>query len=80
MLNSLCYREMTKKPKAKGLTITSWIIWAFSTFILWFLIAFYMLPVSISILALLYTLEFFDEDIYDVLKAKSKIKSKKFYA
>ena len=80
MLNSLCYRELTKKAKSKGLTITSWIIWSFSTFILWFLIQFYMIPASIFILASLYTLEFFDEDIYDIFKARIKIKSKNFYA
>ncbi|RDU64573.1 VirB3 family type IV secretion system protein [Helicobacter ganmani] len=80
MLNSFCYRELTKKPKAKGLSITSWTIWAFISFILWFLFQLYAIPVAIIILALLYTLEFFDEDIYDVIKMRFKIKSKKYFA
>ena len=80
MLNSFCYRELTKKPKAKGLTITSWTIWGFLTFILWFLFQLYAIPVAIVILALLYTLYFFDEDIYEIIQKRSKIKSKKYYA
>ena len=80
MLNSFCYRELTKKPKPKGLTITSWTIWGFLTFILWFLFQLYAIPVAIVILALLYTLEFFDEDIYEIIQKRSKIKSKKYYA
>ncbi|TLE15945.1 hypothetical protein LS72_005140 [Helicobacter apodemus] len=80
MLNSFCYRELTKKPKAKGLSITSWIIWAFASFIFWFLLQLYAIPIAIIILALLYTLEFFDEDIYDVIQMRFKIKSRKYFA
>lgn len=80
MIETDCYRELTKKTKIKGLSIFSWIILIALTFIFWFALVLYAIPIAIILYIALFTLEFFDEDIYQILFKKFDIKSDIYYA
>ena len=78
MIETDCYRELTKKTKIKGLSIFSWIILIALTFVFWFALVLYI-PIALILYIGLFTLEFFDEDIYQVLFKKFDIKADKYY-
>jgi len=80
MIETDCYRELTKKAKIKGLSIFSWIILISLTFIFWFALVLYAIPIALILYIGLYTLEFFDEDIYQILFKKFDIKADKYYS
>ncbi|EMX9857225.1 hypothetical protein [Campylobacter helveticus] len=79
MIETDCYRELTKKTKIKGLSIFSWIILIALTFVFWFALVLYAIPIALILYIGLFTLEFFDEDIYQVLFKKFDIKADKYY-
>ncbi|KGI55161.1 hypothetical protein [Campylobacter sp. MIT 97-5078] len=80
MIETNCYRELTKNPKMKGLSLISWSILGFTGVLSWFLLVLWAIPIVAVLFCVLWTLEFFDEDIYKVISLNTKIKSKKYYA
>lgn len=80
MIETDCYRELTKKTKIKGLSIFSWIILISLTFMFWFALVLYAIPIALILYISLFTLEFFDEDIYQILFKKFDIKADKYYS
>ncbi|EAI8054128.1 hypothetical protein [Campylobacter upsaliensis] len=80
MIETDCYRELTKKTKIKGLSIFSWIILISLTFVFWFALVLYAIPIALILYISLFTLEFFDEDIYQILFKKFDIKADKYYS
>lgn len=80
MIITDCYMDLTKKTKIKGLTTTSWFILIVVGFLSWFALLLYSLIVVAVLYCILFTLEFFDEDIYEIIFAKFKIQQNKFYA
>ena len=80
MLETQCYRELTKKTKTRGLTSNSWLLFALIGGFLWILFVFWAIPMIFILYVLLWLLEYFDEDIYSILNYKTKIKSKRYFA
>ncbi|MBK3498176.1 hypothetical protein JJB27_03675 [Campylobacter fetus subsp. venerealis] len=80
MIVTDCYMDLTKKTKIVGLTTTSLFILIILGFIAWFILVLYSLIVVAVFYCLFFVLEFFDEDIYDIIGAKLKISQNKFYA
>lgn len=80
MLETNCHRELTKKTKNKNLTTNSWLVLAFSGFLLWIFFVFWAIPMVCFLYLMLWLLEFFDEDIYTIISVKSKVKAKRYYA
>lgn len=72
--------DLTKKTKIKGLSTTSWFMIIIIGFICWFFFLLYSLIIVSILYCLFFILEFFDEDIYDIIFAKMKIPQSKFYA
>ncbi len=65
MVETSCYRDLTRKTKIKGLTSTSWFALIILGFIAWFLVLY-----SLIVIAFLYCFFFiliFDEDIYQII-------------
>ncbi|KGI55494.1 hypothetical protein DMB91_07280 [Campylobacter sp. MIT 97-5078] len=80
MLQTDCYRDLTKKIKMKGLSVFSWVILISVSFIAWFALVLYAIPIALLLFLILFTFEYFDEDIYSILIKKMNIKSNKYYA
>lgn len=80
MIETSCYRELTKKTKTKGLTTNSWLILSAIGFVTWLIFVFWAIPIVAVLYLVFWLLEFFDEDIYTIMSVKSKIKAKKYYA
>lgn len=80
MIETNCYRDLTKKIKIKGLSTTSWLILITVAFIAWLIVMLWAVPIAIFVYGLLWLLEFFDEDIYQILQIKNKVKSNQFFA
>lgn len=80
MISTPCYRDLTTKTKFKGLTTTSWFILVILSVIVWFMLILYSIPVIALFYCVLFILEFFDEDIYEILYSKISISQNKFYA
>ena len=80
MIVTNCYMDLTKKTKIVGLTSTSLIIIFVTGFISWFVLILYSLAVVAILYCLFFVLEFFDEDIYEIIGSKMKISQNKFYA
>ncbi|BDB65783.1 hypothetical protein LS66_009140 [Helicobacter sp. MIT 03-1614] len=81
------FREITKKDKVYlprtniGLSRTSLLIALLGGGVLWLILVWWAIPLFVLILATLSIFEYFDEDIYDILIIRSKMKSKNiFYA
>ncbi len=80
MIVTNCYMDLTKKTKIVGLTSTSLIIIFVTGFISWFVLILYSLAIVAILYCLFFVLEFFDEDIYEIIGSKMKISQNKFYA
>ena len=80
MIVTNCYMDLTKKTKIVGLTSTSIIIIFVTGFISWFVLILYSLAIVAILYCLFFVLEFFDEDIYEIIGSKMKISQNKFYA
>nr|WP_229239234.1 hypothetical protein [Campylobacter volucris] len=80
MIETTCYRDLTKKTKIKGLTSTSWFALIILGFIAWFFLVLYSLFVIVFLYCFFFILEFFDEDIYQIIIAKFSISQDKFYS
>lgn len=80
MIISDCYMDLTKKTKIVGLTTTSLFITIVVGFISWFFLILYAFIVVAVLYCFFFILEFFDEDIYEIIGAKMKISQNKFYA
>lgn len=80
MIETDCYRDLTKKTKIRGLSTNSWIALIIVSFTAWFILVLWAIPIAIMMYMILYILEYFDEDIYDIIFLKFKIKSSKYYA
>lgn len=80
MIETTCYRDLTRKTKIKGLSSTSWAILIVVGVAFWFIFVLLAIPVAIILYAVLWLLEFFDEDIYKILSIKSKVKANQFYS
>ncbi|WP_231549669.1 hypothetical protein [Campylobacter sp. MIT 97-5078] len=64
----------------KGLSVFSWVILISVSFIAWFALVLYAIPIALLLFLILFTFEYFDEDIYSILIKKMNIKSNKYYA
>ena len=80
MITTTCFMDLTRKTKIKGLTSTSWFIIIIGGFIAWFLFLLYAIPIVMFMYFVLFILEFFDEDIYQILYAKFSLPINKYYA
>lgn len=80
MIETTCYRDLTRKTKIKGLSSTSWAILIVVGVGFWFIFVLLAIPIAIILYAVLWLLEFFDEDIYKILSIKSKVKANQFYS
>ncbi|EAK8640568.1 hypothetical protein E7N02_09335 [Campylobacter coli] len=80
MVETSCYRDLTRKTKIKGLTSTSWFALIILGFIAWFFLVLYSLIVIAFLYCFFFILEFFDEDIYQIIFAKLSITQNKYYA
>lgn len=72
--------DLTKKTKIMGLTTTSLLIIFVVGFVAWFILILYSLAVVAVLYCFFFVLEFFDEDIYEIIGSKMKISQNKFYA
>ncbi|EGU24793.1 hypothetical protein CFV354_1896 [Campylobacter fetus subsp. venerealis NCTC 10354] len=63
-----------------GLTTTSLLIIFVVGFVAWFILILYSLAVVAVLYCFFFVLEFFDEDIYEIIGSKMKISQNKFYA
>ena len=75
-----CYMDLTRKTKIMGLTTTSLLIIFVIGFISWFILILYSLAVVAVLYCLFLILEFFDEDIYEIIGSNFKISQRKFFA
>ncbi len=72
-------RELTKKEKIKGLTRTSWYVslaiggTSYPSLIFW------SIPVVIFFICFFYILEFYDDDIIDIITTKLRLKAENEY-
>ncbi|AVK81281.1 Uncharacterised protein [Campylobacter hyointestinalis subsp. hyointestinalis] len=80
MVATDCYMDLTKKTKIMGLTTTSLLIIFVVGFVAWFILILYSLAVVAVLYCFFFVLEFFDEDIYEIIGSKMKISQNKFYA
>ncbi len=80
MIETSCFRDLTKKTKIKGLSPKSWFIIIIASFAAWFLLFFYSLAVFALLYCVFAILEFLDEDIYELISSKMKISPNQFYA
>ncbi|OCR03188.1 hypothetical protein BA184_09290 [Helicobacter pullorum] len=80
MVSTTCFMDLTKKAKIKGLTTTSWFIVIIGAFIAWFFFLLYAIPIAVGIYCILFILEFFDEDIFQILYMKFSLPINKYYA
>ncbi|MCZ6156253.1 hypothetical protein O6B72_05390 [Campylobacter ureolyticus] len=80
MIVTNCYMDLTKKTKIAGLTTTSLFILIIFGFIAWFVLILYSLVAVAIAYCFFFILEFFDEDIYEIIGSKMKIPQNKFYA
>lgn len=80
MIETNCYRDLTKKTKIKGLSLTSWLMLIILSLISWFIFVLWTFAIATFLYAFFWLLEFFDEDIYQILQIKNKVKSNQFYA
>ncbi len=72
--------DLTKKTKLKGLTTTSWFAIIILGFISWFFLVLYSIIVIACLYFLFFLLEYFDEDIYNIISSNMKITNSKYYA
>lgn len=72
--------DLTKKTKLKGLTTTSWFAIIILGFISWFFLVLYSIIVIACLYFLFFLLEYFDEDIYNIISYNMKITNSKYYA
>ena len=72
--------DLTKRTKIMGLTTTSLLILVVVLAVSWFALLLYSLSIVAIVWFVLFLMEFFDEDIYDIISSKMKIKQNKFYA
>lgn len=72
-------REITKKEKYRGLTKTSWNLAIFGSVSFFPYLAFSSLLLFITLLILLYTLEYFDDDFIEILMSKFHTKGNNEY-
>ena len=75
-----CYMDLTRKTKIMGLTTTSLLIIFVIGFISWFILILYSLSVVAVLYCFFFILEFFDEDIYEIIGSNFKISQRKFFA
>ncbi|WP_413784155.1 hypothetical protein [Campylobacter concisus] len=75
-----CYMDLTRKTKIMGLTTTSLLIIFVIGFISWFILILYSLAVVAVLYCFFFILEFFDEDIYEIIGSNFKISQRKFFA
>lgn len=80
MVESNCHRDLTRKTKIKGLTANSWLVLIILGMLSWFIFLLWAIPIVIFLFMLLWVLEFFDEDIYQIIYLKFQIKTSKYYA
>ncbi|EPH09870.1 hypothetical protein HMPREF9309_00507 [Campylobacter ureolyticus ACS-301-V-Sch3b] len=80
MIVTDCYMDLTKKTKILGLTTTSLGLTIIIGFIFWFIMILYSLIVVVFLYCFFFTIEYLDEDIYDIIGSKMKISQNKFYA
>lgn len=80
MIVTDCYMDLTKRTKIIGLTTTSLFTIIIAGFISWFILILYSLAVVAILYCFFFILEFFDEDIYDIIGSKMRISQNKFYA
>lgn len=80
MITTTCFKDLTKKTKLKGLSTTSWFILIILGFISWFFLLLYSIAFVGFLYCLFVILEFFDEDIYEIISKNFSISQKKFYA
>ncbi|RDU64252.1 MULTISPECIES: hypothetical protein [Helicobacter] len=80
MIKTSCFQDLTRKTKIKGLTTTSWLILIVVGFACWFIFLLYSLVIVALLYGVLFLLEYFDEDIYQILELNLKISHKKYYA
>ncbi|EAI7263283.1 hypothetical protein AJY52_07625 [Campylobacter lari] len=80
MIQTTCYRDLTRKTKIKGLTSTSWFALIILGFIAWFFLVLYSLIVIVFLYCFFFILEFFDEDIYQIIIAKFSLPQNKFFS
>nr|WP_229204420.1 hypothetical protein [Campylobacter anatolicus] len=80
MITTSCFMDLTKRTKIKGLSTTSWFAIIIIGFIAWFFLLLYALIVVSVCYILFFILELFDEDIYEIINAKMKIPTNKYYA
>ena len=80
MIVTDCYMDLTKRTKIMGLTTTSLLILIVVLAVSWFALLLYSLAIVAIVWFVLFLMEFFDEDIYDIISSKMKIKQNKFYA
>ena len=80
MIVTDCYMDSTKRTKIMGLTTTSLLILVVVLAVSWFALLLYSLAIVAIVWFVLFLMEFFDEDIYDIISSKMKIKQNKFYA
>ncbi|WP_260604889.1 hypothetical protein [Campylobacter sp. MIT 97-5078] len=62
------------------MSVFSWVILISVSFIAWFALVLYAIPIALLLFLILFTFEYFDEDIYSILIKKMNIKSNKYYA
>lgn len=72
--------DLTKKTKILGLTTTSLFMIVIFGFISWFFLILYSFIVVAVLYCLFFILEFFDEDIYEIIGARMKITQNKLYS
>ncbi|WP_363315717.1 VirB3 family type IV secretion system protein [uncultured Campylobacter sp.] len=80
MIQTDCYRDITKKQKIKGLSLPSWLMLIGLSFVCWFVLVLWVILVAPILYIFFFTLEYFDEDIYQIISKRTKIKSSKYYA
>lgn len=80
MIESDCYRDITRKQKIKGLSVISWLMLIGICFTLWFILVLWVIVIAPILFLFFFTLEYFDEDIYQIIFKRIDIKSSKYYA
>ena len=80
MIETDCYRDITKKQKIKGLSLPSWIALLAISFVVWFVLVLWVILIAPILYICFFTLEYFDEDIYQIILKKLDIRSSKYYA
>lgn len=80
MITTTCFMDLTKKTKIFGLLTTSWFVIIVASFVTWFFVLLYALIVFALLYTFFFILELFDEDIYEIIGAKLKIPTNKYYA